>query len=269
MKKIFCARPVPHLFLSFHHFHIDHNKPCLPPQILHNNCFQFLLVMQDFGGKQGALWSMWKWWILWRFSSIWLPEYAAVSWNDWNLPLRDVKKNYRVPKVARAENQLISHYVHFHLYGIYIVYFSFAFAVVIKLTVDFLLRSVQSCLIRILSNLRNGIASLLLLLPPFCTLLPEHIAVSWNDWNLPLRDVKKNYRVPKVARAENQLISHYVHFHLYGIYIVYFSFAFAVVIKLTVDFLLRSVQSCLIRILSNLQNGIASLLLLLPPFCAL
>ena len=66
----------------------------------------------------------------------------------------------------------------------------------------------------------------------------------------------------------NLLISHYVHFHLYGIYTVCFSFAFAVVVKLTVDFL-RSVQSCRIRILSNLQNGIASLLLLLPPFCAL
>ena len=26
-----------------HHFHIDHNAPCLPPRILHNHCFQFLL----------------------------------------------------------------------------------------------------------------------------------------------------------------------------------------------------------------------------------
>ena len=24
-------------------FHIDHNAPCLHPQILHNHCFQFLL----------------------------------------------------------------------------------------------------------------------------------------------------------------------------------------------------------------------------------
>ena len=24
-----------------HYFHIDHNAPCLPPQILHNHCFQF------------------------------------------------------------------------------------------------------------------------------------------------------------------------------------------------------------------------------------
>ena len=28
---------------SIHHFHTDHNAPCLPPKILHNHCFQFLL----------------------------------------------------------------------------------------------------------------------------------------------------------------------------------------------------------------------------------
>ena len=28
---------------SIHHFHIDHNAPCLPPRLLHNHCFQFLL----------------------------------------------------------------------------------------------------------------------------------------------------------------------------------------------------------------------------------
>ena len=26
-----------------HHYHIDHNAPCLPPKILHNDCFQSLL----------------------------------------------------------------------------------------------------------------------------------------------------------------------------------------------------------------------------------
>ena len=26
-----------------HHFHIDHNAPCLPSKILHNYCFQYLL----------------------------------------------------------------------------------------------------------------------------------------------------------------------------------------------------------------------------------
>ena len=26
-----------------HHFHKDHNTSCLPPKILHNHCFQFLL----------------------------------------------------------------------------------------------------------------------------------------------------------------------------------------------------------------------------------
>ena len=30
---------------SIHHFHIDHNAPCLPPppEKFHNRCFQFLL----------------------------------------------------------------------------------------------------------------------------------------------------------------------------------------------------------------------------------
>ena len=28
---------------SIYHFHIDHNAHCLPPKILHNHCFQFLL----------------------------------------------------------------------------------------------------------------------------------------------------------------------------------------------------------------------------------
>ena len=46
-----------------HHFHRDHNAPCLPPKILHSHCFQSLpgisqssqeklktMVMQNFGG---------------------------------------------------------------------------------------------------------------------------------------------------------------------------------------------------------------------------
>ena len=28
---------------SIRYFHIDNNAPCLPPKILHNYCFQFLL----------------------------------------------------------------------------------------------------------------------------------------------------------------------------------------------------------------------------------
>ena len=31
------------VYFSFHHFHIDHNVSYLPPKILHNHCFQFLL----------------------------------------------------------------------------------------------------------------------------------------------------------------------------------------------------------------------------------
>ena len=49
--------------------HRDHNAPCIPLKILHNHCFQFLLVlqssqdkskamiMQNFGGQPGELWS--------------------------------------------------------------------------------------------------------------------------------------------------------------------------------------------------------------------
>ena len=63
---------------------IDHNAPCLPPKVLHNHCLRFslrrLLHLPEIGRnrytkfgreggggvgvvKQGALWSMWKWWI--------------------------------------------------------------------------------------------------------------------------------------------------------------------------------------------------------------
>ena len=31
------------MILPIHHFHIDHNAPCLAPKILYNHCFQFLL----------------------------------------------------------------------------------------------------------------------------------------------------------------------------------------------------------------------------------
>ena len=65
-----------------HHFHIGHNAPCLPPPptplpknfaqpsssislgmtvIPRRNWKQWLC--KTFGGKQDALWSMWKWWM--------------------------------------------------------------------------------------------------------------------------------------------------------------------------------------------------------------
>ena len=61
-------------FFHIRNFNIDHNTSCLSPKILHIKlCFQFLLrftilpreelktmLMQNFGGKQGVLWSMWK-----------------------------------------------------------------------------------------------------------------------------------------------------------------------------------------------------------------
>ena len=52
---------------SIHHIHIDHNVPCLPPKILHNQCLRFPLeqlrnwthkLSKILEGKQGSLWSM-------------------------------------------------------------------------------------------------------------------------------------------------------------------------------------------------------------------
>ena len=51
------------VFFFFRHFHISHNAPYLPPKILHNLCFSFLLsitaVPRDlckiWGSKWGAL----------------------------------------------------------------------------------------------------------------------------------------------------------------------------------------------------------------------
>ena len=68
-----------------HHFHIDHNAPCLPPKILHIHCFQFLLgntvvprrnprrwLCKIVGSKQDALWSMSRWifTFTWRFADV-------------------------------------------------------------------------------------------------------------------------------------------------------------------------------------------------------
>ena len=52
---------------DIHHFHIDHNVPCLLPKTLRNHCLRFLLgqllypgerLCKILGGKQSALWSM-------------------------------------------------------------------------------------------------------------------------------------------------------------------------------------------------------------------
>ena len=57
---------------TIHHFHIDHNAPCLPPKILHNHCFQSLLgitvitrEIQDNGyakfcGVNRVLYCLWE-----------------------------------------------------------------------------------------------------------------------------------------------------------------------------------------------------------------
>ena len=50
-----------------HHFQIEHNAPCLPFNILNGTTViprrnweqQFWKIL---GAKQGALWSLWKWW---------------------------------------------------------------------------------------------------------------------------------------------------------------------------------------------------------------
>ena len=75
------------VIVVIHHFHVDHNAPCLPPPPPPKFCSTIVLdfswddctdpqgkfetmVMQIFflggggGGEQSALWSMWKWWIV-------------------------------------------------------------------------------------------------------------------------------------------------------------------------------------------------------------
>ena len=82
---------------SIHHFHIDHNAPCLLPRLLHNHCFQFLLgitvvprEIEDngyakfcLGSKQGALWSIWNWWI-WKtnHAAFLMNLYSAEIWTS-------------------------------------------------------------------------------------------------------------------------------------------------------------------------------------------
>ena len=59
--------------MNIHHFHIDHNAPCLPPKIWDNhhvlnfpwddcntqeNCQTVVMQNLGEGGEQGALWSV-------------------------------------------------------------------------------------------------------------------------------------------------------------------------------------------------------------------
>ena len=59
------------LYFLVHHFHIDHNVPCLPPKILYSHCFQFFpgfyshstsnqrqWFCKIFGGKRGAYYDL-------------------------------------------------------------------------------------------------------------------------------------------------------------------------------------------------------------------
>ena len=90
-----------------HHFHLRHNEPCLPPKICITILFDFswddcntqekleTMVMQIWraGGKQDALWSMWKLWMngkckKWQqhipffFTCFFFLQTFAVLWGD-------------------------------------------------------------------------------------------------------------------------------------------------------------------------------------------
>ena len=58
---------------AIHHFHIDHNAPCLPPTfwVLQSQEKSKIMVMENLWGTQGAIWSMWKRWVrgIWRKTS--------------------------------------------------------------------------------------------------------------------------------------------------------------------------------------------------------
>ena len=62
-------------------FYKDHNAPCFAPKIFQNCCSQFLLGItvvpfKMLKGKQGALCSIWKWWMTEEssLSSHWKPR---------------------------------------------------------------------------------------------------------------------------------------------------------------------------------------------------
>ena len=76
-EGLWISRTAP-LSNTIRHLHISHNAPYLPPKILHNLCFSFLLDIRavpreiennayakfgggEAGGKQGALWELCKW----------------------------------------------------------------------------------------------------------------------------------------------------------------------------------------------------------------
>ena len=91
-------------YLIFWHFrsrfHINQNAPCVPPQILPNHCHRFPLgrprknwkqwFCKILWGKQGVLWSMWKWWIaVIRSLSLGSCPYACLRhWNEQISPPR-------------------------------------------------------------------------------------------------------------------------------------------------------------------------------------
>ena len=61
--KAFClvAKSIIIIGLLIHFFHIDHSAPCSPFGIFPNHCTQEKLetmLMQNFGDKQGVLWTM-------------------------------------------------------------------------------------------------------------------------------------------------------------------------------------------------------------------
>ena len=44
---------------DIHHFHVDHNAPCLRPQIFHNHCLGFLLGRLLYQGETGNNGNFW------------------------------------------------------------------------------------------------------------------------------------------------------------------------------------------------------------------
>ena len=89
-----------------HHFYIDHNAPCL----LHKSLLFFFYCVsfspgeiedsgycKIFGGKQGAYWSMWKWWISsGDISGSCLLSGVALAWIG----------HFRVPKTLTFKMRL-------------------------------------------------------------------------------------------------------------------------------------------------------------------
>ena len=108
---------------TVHHFHMTIMHLVYPPRLCITIVFNFswndcnnqekleTMVRQNSGGKQGALWSMWKWWIVLTLCSIFLGklnimsiQFTTFTFNmEWvkNRPRNKFKKQEKISTRAK------------------------------------------------------------------------------------------------------------------------------------------------------------------------